>query len=221
MSQVDSRPEVNTKSGLKTPRAKSGFLMVDSHDHAVTVVLRAIADGDEQAAAELLPLVYEELRSLARSRMGQLAPGQTLQPTALVHEAYLRVVGDADPGWDGRGHFFAAAAQAMRQIIVEQARRKAAVKHGGGRARVDLAEATPVIEPPTDQVLALDETLKDLEKHSPRKAELVTLRYFGGLTMEEAAAALGVSVGTVERDWRYVKAWFHDRRSDDPHAESE
>ncbi len=188
--------------------------MVDPQDHAVTVVLQAIADGDEQAAAELLPLVYEELRGLARSRMGQLAPGQTLQPTALVHEAYLRVVGDADPGWDGRGHFFAAAAQAMRQIIVEQARRKAAVKHGGGRERVDLAVATPVIEPPTDEVLALDETLKDLEKHSPRKAELVTLRYFGGLTMEEAAAALGVSVGTVERDWRYVKAWMRDRLSD-------
>ncbi len=188
--------------------------MVDPQDHAVTVVLQAIADGDEQAAAELLPLVYEELRSLARSRMGLLAPGQTLQPTALVHEAYLRVVGDADPGWDGRGHFFAAAAQAMRQIIVEQARRKAAVKHGGGRERVDLAVATPAIEPPTDEVLALDETLKDLEKHSPRKAELVTLRYFGGLTMEEAASAVGVSVGTVERDWRYVKAWMHDRLSD-------
>lgn len=188
--------------------------MVDSHDHAVTVVLQAVADGDEQAAGELLPLVYEELRSLPRSRMGQLAPGQTLQPTALVHEAYLRVVGDADPGWDGRGHFFAAAAQAMRQIIVDQARRKAAVKHGGGRERVDLAVATPVIQPPTDEVLALDETLKDLEKHSPRKAELVTLRYFGGLTMEEAASAVGVSVGTVERDWRYVKAWMHDRLSD-------
>ncbi len=192
--------------------------MVDPQNHAVTVVLQAVADGDEQAAGELLPLVYEELRSLARSRMGHLAPGQTLQPTALVHEAYLRVVGDADPGWDGRGHFFAAAAQAMRQIIVEQARRKAAVKHGGGRERVDLAVATPAIEPPTDEVLALDETLKDLEKHSPRKAELVTLRYFGGLTMEEAAAALGVSVGTVERDWRYVKAWFHDRRSDEAHS---
>ncbi len=186
----------------------------------VTVILEAAARGDAKAASRLLPLVYTELRRLARGRMGRLSPGQTLQPTALVHEAYLRVVGDADPGWDGRGHFFAAAAQAMRQIIVEQARRKAAVKHGGGRERVDLAEATPAIQPPTDEVLALDETLKDLEKHSPRKAELVTLRYFGGLTMEEAAAALGVSVGTVERDWRYVKAWFHDRRSDDTHAES-
>lgn len=188
--------------------------MVDPQDHAVTVVLQAVADGDEQAAAELLPLVYEELRSLARARMGKLSPGQTLQPTALVHEAYLRVIGDMDPGWEGRGHFFGAAAQAMRQIIVDQARRKAAVQHGGDRERIDLAEATPAIEPPTDEVLALEEALKDLEQHSPRKAQIVTLRYFGGLTIEEAAAAVGVSVGTVERDWRYVKAWMRDRLSD-------
>ncbi len=111
--------QLNTKSGLKTPRAIPGFVIVDPKNHAVALVPQTVADGDEQAAGELLPLVYEELRSLARSRMGQLAPGQTLQPTALVHEAYLRVIGDADPGWDGRGHFFAAAAQALRQIIVE------------------------------------------------------------------------------------------------------
>lgn len=178
------------------------------------MVLKAAAAGDSGAAEALLPLVYEELRILARSRMARVPAGQTLQPTALVHEAYMRVIGNADPGWDGRGHFFAAAAGAMRQIIVDQARRKASVKHGGDHRRVDMEHATPVIMPPADDVLALDEALKDLEKHDARKARLVSMRYFAGLTMEEIASALDVSLGTVERDWRYVKVWLHDRLAD-------
>ena len=120
----------------------------------ITLVLRSAAAGDSQAAADLLPLVYEELRRLARARMNRLAPGQTLQPTALVHEAYMQVIGTADPGWDGRGHFFAAAGHAMRQIIVDQARRKSSLKRGGDRARVDMEHATPTVEPPSDDVLA-------------------------------------------------------------------
>ena len=185
--------------------------MADDSAGMVTQILSAVRDGDQKAADELLPLVYGELRKLARARMAKTPPGQTLQATALVHEAYLRLIGSDDPGWNSRGHFFAAAGQAMRQILVDQARRKAALKRGGDRERVDLDQATPVIAPPTDQVLALDEALGELEQHAPRQARLVTLRYFAGMTMTETAAALGVSIGTVERDWRYVKVWLHEK----------
>ena len=185
--------------------------MVDDSAGMVTQILSAVRDGDQKAADELLPLVYGELRKLARARMTKTPPGQTLQATALVHEAYLRLIGSDDPGWNSRGHFFAAAGQAMRQILVDQARRKAALKRGGDRERVDLDQATPVIAPPTDQVLALDEALGELEQHAPRQARLVTLRYFAGMTMTETAAALGVSISTVERDWRYVKVWLHEK----------
>ncbi len=185
--------------------------MVDDSAGMVTQILSAVRDGDQKAADELLPLVYGELRKLARARMTKTPPGQTLQPTALVHEAYLRLIGSDDPGWNSRGHFFAAAGQAMRQILVDQARRKAALKRGGDRKRVDLDQATPVIAPPTDQVLALDEALGELEQHAPRQARLVTLRYFAGMTMTETAAALDVSISTVERDWRYVKVWLHEK----------
>ena len=130
--------------------------MPEEQHKSVTRVLRAVGDGDPEAARELLPMVYEELRNLARARLRHEAPGQTLQPTALVHEAYLRLVGNDDPGWDGRGHFFAAAAQAMRQILVEQARRKMAMKRGGGRARVPVEQAEPTLEPPSEDVLAVD-----------------------------------------------------------------
>jgi RNA polymerase sigma factor (TIGR02999 family) len=171
-------------------------------------MLAAAAKGDPEAARDLLPLVYEELRQLARARLKHVPPGQTLQPTALVHEAYLRMVRDGDPGWDGRGHFFAAAARAMRDIVVERARRKMAVKHGGGRRRVDAEQADAAIEPPSDEVLAVDEAVQQLEKDDPRKGQIVNLRYFARLTTAETAEALGISVGTVEREWRYIRAWL-------------
>jgi len=174
-----------------------------------TRLLRAAVEGDPRAAQDLLPLVYDELRTLARARLKKVPPGQTLQPTALVHEAYLRVVGIEDPGWDGRGHFFAAAAQAMRDILVEHARRKLAKKRGGDRRRVPSDQAEPTFEPPSEDVLAVDEAVKRLEQDDPRKGQIVNLRYFARLTTVETAQALGVSVGTVEREWRYIRAWLH------------
>ena len=161
-----------------------------------------------QKGAKLLPVLYDELRKLARSKLRRLRPGQTLQATALVHEAYLRVVGNVDPGWDHRGHFFAAVAQAMRDILVDQARRKAAVKRGGDRRRIHADTFEPEIGGPTDDILAFHEALERLEKDDPRKKQIINLRYFVGLTNEETAAALGISVGTVERDWRYIRAWL-------------
>ncbi len=165
---------------------------------------------DPRAAEELLPLVYEELRSLARARMAHEAPGHTLQPTVLVHEAYLRLVGEDDPGWNGRGHFFGAAARAMRRILVESARRKLRLRHGGVRERVELDDDAAAIEPPQGDVLAVDEALERLEQRDPRKGKIVELRYFAGFTVEETAKALDVSVGTVEREWRFLKAWLQE-----------
>lgn len=175
----------------------------------VTRMLAAVRRGDAQASAELLPLVYSELRKLAKSLMAKTPPGNTLQPTALVHEAYLRLVGSTEPNWDGRGHFFSAAAQAMRQILVDQARRKGARKHGGGQRRIGVSEAERgglLIQPPVENMLALDEALARLEREDPRKAEVVKLRYFAGLSAAETAAVLGVSLPTVERDWRFARA---------------
>jgi RNA polymerase sigma factor (TIGR02999 family) len=198
----------NPKTGRETPRAFGRCLVMPADaPNEVTLATKA-AGGDREAAAALLPLIYDDLRNLARARMARLAPGQTLQPTALVHEAYARVVGSGDPGWDGRGHFFAAAAQAMRNILVDQARRKAALKRGGGRGRRDLEDGDLAIQPPRDDILALDEALTRLEADDPRKGRIVNLRYFAGLTAEETAAAMDVSVGTVEREWRYIKAWL-------------
>ncbi len=177
----------------------------------VTTLLRA---GGPVRADELLPLVYDELRALARARMSREAPGQTMQATALVHEAYLRLVGGEDPGWNGRGHFFGAASQAMRRILVEQARSKARLKRGGGGGRgerVELDEAAVGAVGPDDdrdRVLAVDDAVRRLEERDPRKGRIVNLRYFAGLTAEETAAALGVSTGTVEREWRFIKAWL-------------
>jgi len=176
---------------------------------AVTQILKAVGEGDRKAAADLLPLVYQELRKLARARMAKTPPGNTLQPTALVHEAYLRLIGDEEPNWTDRGHFFAAAGLAMRQILVDQARCKASLKHGGDRQRVDLDEVEPVIEPPSDDILALDEALEQLEALDPRKGRIVNLRYFCGLTTEETAAALDVSVPTIEREWRFVRTLLY------------
>ncbi len=183
--------------------------MASPPDRPVTQLLRAASSGDAQAAGELLPLVYSELRNLARARMARTPPGNTLQPTALVHEAFLRLIGSDEPNWDSRGHFFAAAAQAMRQILVEQARRKASAKHGGGRRRVDVEHVEPVIEPPAEDLLALEEALTRLEQADPRKGRIVMLRYFAGLTTEETAAALGVSVPTVEREWRFIRTFLY------------
>ena len=180
----------------------------------VTQLLALASDGDSQAAAELLPLVYDELRRLARARMAKEAGGGagfTLQPTALVHEAYMRLLG---PGgeqmkWDNRGHFFGAAARAMRRILVERARHRDRIKHGGDRKRVELNDdAKMAAEPEAGELLALDEVLDKLEKYDQRKAEVVMLRYFAGLSVEETAAALGVSEATVKNDWTFARAWL-------------
>ena len=167
-------------------------------------------------AAELLPLVYAELRRLATLKLGQGAPGQTLQPTALVHEAYLRLVGTHDPGWEGRRHFFGAAARAMRDILVEQARRKGAHKHGGGARRVELTEGLAVIEPPADDLLAVDEAIQQLQAEKPHLAEIAMLRYFAGLSADETAAVLGVSPSTLAREWRFARAWLVRHLTDAP-----
>jgi RNA polymerase sigma factor (TIGR02999 family) len=164
-----------------------------------------------QPAAELLPAVYAELRRLAEALTARLPPGQTLQPTALVHEAYLKLVRDKDPGWEGRRHFFGAAAQAMREILVDQARRKASRKRGGTGRRVELSEGLALIEPPADDLLALDEAIRKLQTEEPRLAEIVMLRYYAGLSVEETAGVVGQSVSTVTRQWRQARAWLAGR----------
>src|SRR5215510_1763891 len=167
-------------------------------------------------AAELLPALYAELRRLAASMTARLPPGQTLQPTALVHEAYLKLVRDHDPGWQGRRHFFGAAAQAMREILIDQARRKASQKHGGQANRIELAEGVAWIEPPADDLLALDEALQRLRAEEPRLAEIVMLRYYTGLSVAETAGVVGESERTVARDWRRARAWLACRLAADP-----
>ena len=177
----------------------------------VTRILDAIEQGDPHAAGQLLPLVYDELRRLAAQKMAREAPSQTLEATALVHEAYLRLVGgdDARP-WNGRGHFFAAAAEAMRRILVERARRKQRQRHGGGLHQQPLDQNEPALASPVDalDLLALSEALDHLEAASPRRARLVKLRYFAGLTLLEVAALLGIARSTAEADWTYAKAWL-------------
>jgi RNA polymerase sigma factor (TIGR02999 family) len=176
----------------------------------VTALLDAAAGGDRQAAADLLPLVYAELRRLAAARLATEKPGHTLQPTALVHEAYLRLVGTEDaPRWDHRGHFFAAAAEAMRRLLIDSARRKAAVKHGGGLQRVELDYDRDVpVRPPPEELLALDAALTKLAAEDPAAAQFVELHFFAGLTVDEAADALGVSRATAYRQWNYARAWL-------------
>jgi len=183
----------------------------------VTRILSAIEQGDAHAAEQLLPLVYEELRKLAAQKLAQEKPGQTLQATALVHEAYLRMVDvDRAQHWDSRGHFFAAAAEAMRRILIDQARRKQRPKHGGGRKRVDLNEALSLSEAPNDDLLALDEALEKLAHEDPAKAELVKLHYFAGLSLEEAGLVLGISQRTAKRHWGYARAWLYAAIRDTP-----
>ena len=177
----------------------------------ITRILDAIDDGDAQRAEELLPIVYEELRRLASHRMAKERPGQTLQATALVHEAYLRLVGEASPRWDSRAHFFAAAAEAMRRILIDKVRRKGRAKHGGERRRVDLSHAELTADGVSEDVLALDDALTALAKEDPVKADLVKLRFYAGQSLSNAAALLGISTSTAGRHWAYARAWLYRR----------
>ena len=175
---------------------------------SVTDLLLRVQSGERQAADDLLPIVYEELRKLARTRLAREAPGQTLQPTALVHEAYLRLVGEEDPQWANRGHFFAAAAEAMRRILIERARRYATDKHGAGQVRVTLAESLAGTARDADELLALDQALTRLESNDPEMASVVKLRYFAGLEVDETAKALSTSTRSVNRLWTAARAWL-------------
>jgi RNA polymerase sigma factor (TIGR02999 family) len=187
----------------------------------VTQILNAIEHGDPHAAAQLLPLVYDELRKLAAEKMVQEKPGQILQATALVHEAYIRLVDTARAQrWNSRGHFFAAAAEAMRRIMVENARRKRSTKHGGARQRLDLDLALSLVQEPADEFLALHEALDQLAAEDAQKAELVKLRYFTGLSVEEAAGVLGISRATADRWWAYAKVWLYCAISGEAGSES-
>jgi RNA polymerase sigma factor (TIGR02999 family) len=202
-------------AGFRSRRALGRRMLGGMAD--VTQILSAIEAGDPNAAAELLPLVYDELRKLAVARLAAEKPGQTLQATALVHEAYVRLVGGEQPqDWNGRGHFFAAAAEAMRRILVESARHKRSLKAGGGRHRLDLADVEPAVAGPNVDLIALDEALRQLEQKDPRKAELVKLRFFAGLTVEEAARALGVATSTADEDWAYARSWLRLALDDRP-----
>jgi RNA polymerase sigma factor (TIGR02999 family) len=182
----------------------------------ITHLLENVASGDQQAAADLLPLVYVELRELAAAKMAAEAQGHTLQATALVHEAYLRLVGSADPGWHGRGHFFAAAAEAMRRILVESARRKRSRKRGGDVARLDFDPALIAAPGRPDDILALDESLGRLEALAPKQAALVKLRYFAGMTIPQAAEALDIAPRTADAYWSYARAWLLADLRDEP-----
>ncbi|MHC4997112.1 MAG: ECF-type sigma factor [Planctomycetota bacterium] len=177
--------------------------------HNVTVILKQIEAGDPKAAERLLPLLYDELRELAAAKLAHEKPGHTLQATALLHEAYLRVTdGNGDQAWNSRGHFFGAAAEAMRRILIESARRKQAKKHGGDLDRISISRIEAAAPATSDDLLALDEALTRLEQESPRKADLVKLRYFSGLTIEQAAAALEIAPSTAIADWAYAKGWL-------------
>jgi RNA polymerase sigma factor (TIGR02999 family) len=185
----------------------------------VTRILSAIERGDRQLADELLPIVYDELRTLAAQRLTQEKPGQTLSATALVHEAYLRLVGPANAqGWASRGHFFAAAAEAMRRILINRARDKKRQKRGGAFLQIDLDQVESALETDDDELLALDEALEELAVEDVVAAELVKLRFFAGLTLPETAEAMGLSLRTAERQWAYARAWLYDRlrRDDSP-----
>ena len=178
--------------------------------HEITTILSAIEQGDPQVAEKLLPLVYDELRKLAAEKLAHEAPGQTLQATALVHEAYLRLKPGGKEHWSGRGHFFAAAAEAMRRILINRARDKGRLKRGGGSRRLDLDHLTVADQSTDEEVVALDEALQQLEVQNKPCAELVKLRFFAGMTMDEAAAALGIAPRTAHRYWAFARAWLYD-----------
>jgi RNA polymerase sigma factor (TIGR02999 family) len=205
----ETKPQCRLLVDSDGKRASSSLTRMSPKMTDVSSILFAIDRGDTQAADQLLPLVYDELRKLARAKLAQEKPGQTLQATALVHEAYLRLV-DVDEAqhWNGRGHFFAAAAEAMRRILVEQALRKQAGKRGGGLLRVDLPEDIAVPGARSDDLVALDEALSHLERHDPDAARLVRLRYFAGLSHQDAAEALGISRGAADRLWALGRAWL-------------
>lgn len=173
----------------------------------VTELLSQIHSGDKVAAEKLLPLLYDELRKLARAKMSREKPGQTLQATALVHEAYVRLIGSDDPGWENRGHFFAAAAEAMRRILIERARRYARYKHGGDQYRISLSDGIPDTSK-SEEILALDEALQELESIDSVMSNVAKLRYFAGLSVEETAQALDMSPRSVNRAWISAKAWL-------------
>jgi RNA polymerase sigma factor (TIGR02999 family) len=180
----------------------------------VTRIMEVNQNGQSAAAPELMPLVYDELRRIAAAKMAQECPSQTLQPTALVHEAWLRLGGDRQPAWDNRAHFFAAAAEAMRRILIENARRKARLRHGGGQARVTMEELEQLelgVTAPNDALLALDDALRELQTEEPDVARVVSLRFFAGLQMAEIATMLGVSDRTVKRTWAFGRAWLYER----------
>ena len=203
-------PWPNLRSRLNETRAnlKSSPRSPDPSSVEVTRILHRIEQGDAKAADELLPLVYDELRKLAGYKMTAESPGHTLQATALVHEAWLRLAGSDQPGWQNRAHFFAAAAEAMRRILVEHARRKQSLKRGGDAQREELHESVIVLTAPPDELLAVHEALDKLATADPKIAELVKLRYFVGMTMEETAAALGLSKRSAESLWTYARAWL-------------
>lgn len=190
--------------------------MSDSEPNAgeVTRILSAIRNGNAQAAQELLPLVYDALRRLAAHKMAHETPGQTLQPTALVHEAWLRLGGQENQAWNGRPHFFGAAAEAMRRILIDNARRKRALRHGGGRQRLDVQELEIAVTVPDEDLLEVNEALERFAAQDKQKAELVKLRYFTGLTIDEAAEILGISAPTANRWWAYARAWLHKEIED-------
>jgi RNA polymerase sigma factor (TIGR02999 family) len=181
----------------------------------VTQILQAVGRGECSASSDLLPVVYEELRRLAAARMAREAAGQTLQPTALVHEAWLRLVGDGDRNWENGAHFFGAASEAMRRILIENARRKSRLKRGGGQMRVDIDEIELAATTPDDKILLIDEALERLQAEDPERARVVVMKFFGGLTNDEVAKSLDVTERTVERQWAFAKAWmFRSIRSE-------
>ena len=179
----------------------------------ITLILGEMSKGNNRAADELLPLVYGELRKLAAARMGREAAGHTLQPTALVHEAWLRLVGDGERSWQNRAHFFGAAAEAMRRILIERARRKSRLKRGGGQALLDLADFDVAAAMPDEKILLMDEALEEFKAEDPEKARVVLLKFFGGLTNEQTAEILNLNERTVRRQWEFAKAWLYDRIS--------